>query len=220
LLAPAHPKLTQPRIPSIKSPHLQDRLVTAQPEEMDHVSTPIAPFYWSQRFSCVCGQPFRHRARCSRRRGHSVRPTAFSYREAPPGQFTARAALIGSRRELHPIPDRLGRGNAVGLLPGVTAGFLTRRHENQPMKPNPSPTCAYGPCAQCVCPEPRPGGGFLPSGEPWDLGPISGHRAPAPCEGRRRRAPRARLKPLSNSHSTRVFQLERVGRLVREEIVW
>jgi hypothetical protein len=111
---------------------------------MDHVSTPIAPFYRSRRFSCVCAQPFRHRARRSRRRGHSVRPTASSYREAPPDPFTARAALIGSRRELHPLPDGIGWGHAVGLLPGVTAGFLTRRHENQPMKPNLSPTCAYG----------------------------------------------------------------------------
>jgi hypothetical protein len=103
LSQPAHPHLIWPRIPLIKNPHLRDRVISA---------------------GQAGGHPFRHRVRRSRRRGHSVHPTASSYREAAPDPFTTRAALIGSRRELHPLPDDLGRGRAVDLLPCATVGFL------------------------------------------------------------------------------------------------
>jgi len=129
----AHPKLARPRIQSIKNRRTSPagRVSSCTTRGHRYVSTPISPFTGGGRQPAthpllrlaLPSQPHR-----SRRRGCPHRPTASSSMEAPPGLFTTAALLTGSGRELHPHPDRLGRGHAMDLLPGATVGFLNWRN--------------------------------------------------------------------------------------------
>ena len=202
-----HPPLSRPCASKVNpAPHSVDKEPAPEgpvsfTEEMDHVSTPIAPFYRSRRFSCICGPPFSRRARRSGRRGHSGQPIASSYKKALPGPFTARAALTGSRRELH----------AVGLLPGATAGFLTLRHGNQPMKTNPSPTRAYGRALNAFVLSHGWVAASCHRANPGLLGSISGYRAPVAMQRAATAGANGAFEAVVKFHSTRVFQSERVG---------